>query len=70
MKLFICAFVFLINYSIAFSPPPLLSSTSCSSTSLDLYRSVEEAIAEAQRICAIDPTSNECRVAWDIVVSD
>ena len=37
------------------------------STHLNLYRSVEAAIAEAQRICAEDPTSNECRVAWDIV---
>lgn len=32
-----------------------------------MYDSVEEAIAEAQRICAIDPASSECRVAWDIV---
>lgn len=32
-----------------------------------MYRTVEEAIAEAQRICEQDPTSNACRVAWDIV---
>lgn len=34
---------------------------------LHMYESVEAAIAEAQRICARDPSSNECRVAWDIV---
>ena len=28
---------------------------------------LEEAISEAQRICSLDPTSSECRVAWDIV---
>jgi CP12 domain len=32
-----------------------------------LYTPVQEAIADAQRICAMDPTSGECRVAWDIV---
>ena len=32
-----------------------------------LYSTVEDAIAEAQKICAMDPTSPECRVAWDIV---
>ena len=32
-----------------------------------MYESVEAAIADAQRICAQDPSSNECRVAWDIV---
>ena len=37
------------------------------STHLHLFNSVQEAIAEAQRVCAIDPTSNECRVAWDVV---
>jgi len=36
-------------------------------TKLDMFASVEEAIAEAQRICASDPSSPECRVAWDIV---
>lgn len=34
---------------------------------LNLFESVEAAIEEAQRICAVDPDSNECRVAWDIV---
>jgi hypothetical protein len=32
-----------------------------------MYESVEAAIAEAQKICANDPSSPECRVAWDIV---
>ena len=36
-------------------------------TELQMYESVEAAIAEAQRICADDPSSDECRVAWDIV---
>jgi hypothetical protein len=31
------------------------------------FASVQEAIADAQRICAINPASPECRVAWDIV---
>ena len=34
---------------------------------LHSYESVEAAIADAQRICASDPTSPECKVAWDIV---
>mmetsp|Transcript_11461 Transcript_11461/g.14189 ORF Transcript_11461/g.14189 Transcript_11461/m.14189 type:complete len:147 (-) Transcript_11461:244-684(-) len=44
-------------------------SPSCprSSISLNLYDRVEDAIAEANRICAADPSSPECRVAWDIV---
>lgn len=37
------------------------------STKLRLYNKAEEAIAEAERICAADPASQECRVAWDIV---
>lgn len=60
---------------------PFLASTVCAfnkgspsstpvrrgSTKLDLYATVEEAIAEAQRICATDPTGQACKVAWDIV---
>ena len=56
---------------------PLLASTACAfvvspsfprhSISLNLFNTVEDAIAEAERICAIDPSSPECRVAWDIV---
>mmetsp|Transcript_305 Transcript_305/g.860 ORF Transcript_305/g.860 Transcript_305/m.860 type:complete len:155 (-) Transcript_305:636-1100(-) len=35
---------------------------------LNLYNTVEEAITDAQRICAAEgPASPECRVAWDIV---
>lgn len=38
------------------------------STELNLYRSAAEAIAEAERICAIEgPNSERCAVAWDIV---
>jgi len=36
-------------------------------TKLHMYDSVEAAIADAQRICADDPMSQECKVAWDIV---
>ena len=37
-------------------------------TQLFLYDRVEEAIAEANRVCAQSgPESQECRVAWDIV---
>lgn len=41
--------------------------SSSSATRLNLYASVEAAIADAQRICAEDPDSPECKVAWDIV---
>jgi CP12 domain len=34
---------------------------------LQAYQTVAEAIAEAQHICAQDPNSEACRVAWDIV---
>lgn len=37
------------------------------STHLNMYDSVEAAIDDAQRICAEDPSSMECKVAWDIV---
>ena len=58
---------------------PLLASTSAfvpSTTSFNhpsnqlhlMYDRVEEAISDAQRICAQSgPESRECRVAWDIV---
>lgn len=37
-------------------------------TSLKLYRSAAEAIAEAERICMVEgPHSERCAVAWDIV---
>jgi len=32
-----------------------------------MFETVEEAIAEAKRVCAEDPTSSDCKVAWDIV---
>ena len=32
-----------------------------------MFDSVEDAIAEAQKACAEDPTSGECKVAWEIV---
>ena len=60
----------------AFSPAAggALSSSSSSSPRLattrlrpHLVENLEEAISEAQRICSLDPTSSECRVAWDIV---
>lgn len=44
-----------------------ISISSSSTTMLYLQQSVQDAIIEAERICAIDPTSNECKVAWDIV---
>jgi hypothetical protein len=43
------------------------ATTSTSLTELSLYASVEAAITEAERICAMNPDSDECRVAWDIV---
>lgn len=49
------------------SSPAATKTTRTSSTQLQLYQSVQEAISEAQRICAMDPTSQECKVAWDIV---
>eukprot|EP01083_Nonionella_stella_P062117 161612_1 len=37
-------------------------------TSLNLYRSAAEAIAEAERVCLVEgPYSDRCKVAWDIV---
>lgn len=49
------------------APSPLLAPRVSSSSSLNLYDNVESAIGDAQRICASDPSSAECRVAWDIV---
>jgi hypothetical protein len=48
------------------SPPPSHGGR-LTTTTLHLYQSVQEAIAEAQRICAADASSPECKVAWDIV---
>ena len=68
MKL-LTLFPFLTSTAYAFnkgspSPTPVRRG---STTKLDLYATVEEAIAEAQRICATDPTGQACKVAWDIV---
>ena len=38
-----------------------------SSVKLNLDQKVQDAIHEATAICARDPSSPECRVAWDIV---
>ena len=55
------------NLQAPLSSSPTSRHVKISSTKLNLYASVEEAIAEAQRICAMNPDSQECRVAWDIV---
>jgi hypothetical protein len=45
-----------------------LRQSSVVSTRLSLYRSAQEAITEAERICAMEgPNSERCKVAWDIV---
>jgi hypothetical protein len=49
------------------SPPASTHHAKRMPSSLRMYESVEAAIAEAQKICANDPSSPECRVAWDIV---
>ena len=49
----------------AFTTPFTKSHTP--NTKLNLQKSVEDAILEAQQICAVDPTSDACKVAWDIV---
>jgi hypothetical protein len=37
-------------------------------THMNLYRSAQQAIADAERICAMEgPNSERCKVAWDIV---
>jgi len=51
----------------AFMVSPPKSSSRYSTNLSMMYESVEAAIEEAQRICAIDPASQECRVAWDVV---
>lgn len=45
----------------------VVSKSSRFDPTLNLYRSVEDAIAEAQRICRESPDCPECKVAWDIV---
>lgn len=54
--------------STAFAFAPITISSNRLATQLFLYDRVEEAIAEANRVCAQSgPGSQECRVAWDIV---
>lgn len=60
--LFALLFPFLSRAFVA-EPPPSRRAT----TKLNLFDTVEAAIAEAQRICAENPDSQECKVAWDIV---
>ena len=42
-------------------------SRSTKTTQLHIYRLVQEAISEAELICAVDPNCADCKVAWDIV---
>ena len=65
----ILALLLVVSTTCAFvpSPPQVLSSPMLLTTKLQLFKTVEEAIAEAQRVCAADPSSPECKVAWDIV---
>jgi hypothetical protein len=69
MKILILLPVMLASTACAFSTASLSSRSGLSTrTKLNmLFTPVEEAIADAQRICAMDPASPECRVAWDIV---
>jgi hypothetical protein len=73
MKTFFALFSFFtVASSLNVLVPPSLSvhrqaSIPVSTTRLNLYASTKEAIAEAQRICAVDSNSKECKVAWDIV---
>jgi hypothetical protein len=73
MKIWFALFSFFkLASSLNVLVPPSLSvhhqtSIPVSTTRLNLYASTKEAIAEAQRICAADPSSKECSVAWDIV---
>ena len=54
--------------STAFAFAPTTISSSRPAIQLSMYDLVEEAIAEANKICAESgPGSQDCRVAWDIV---
>eukprot|EP00980_Cylindrotheca_fusiformis_P027192 scaffold19324_cov152-Cylindrotheca_fusiformis.AAC.7 len=72
MRSFVSAFLlFHVASSLNGLVPSSLSvrqnSITSPSTRLDLYASTQEAIAEAQRVCAMYPNSEQCKVAWDIV---
>ena len=61
-----CFLPLLASTAFAFAPSKISSNRPA--TQLFLYDRVEEAIAEANRVCAQSgPGSQECRVAWDIV---
>lgn len=64
---FLSFLVFASSLAFGFVVSPRIATTYGLSTGLQLYKSVEDAISEAQRICADDPSSPECQVAWDIV---
>ena len=69
MKIFVplSLFVSAASAFVAASPFTTKERAAKKNADLNLYRSVEAAIAEAQRICSENPSSDECRVAWDIV---
>lgn len=61
-----CLLPLLASTAFAFAPTTISSSRPA--THMSLYDRVEEAIAEANRVCAQSgPGSKECAVAWDIV---
>ena len=66
MKTVTIAFSLLISTASAFIVT--INSPTARNTRLQLgYRTIEDAIREAEDICAEDPQCEECRVAWDIV---
>ena len=67
MKSFCLFFAALVSTSRAFHTVSPTIIHVRETTRLNLYATIEEAIAEAQRICSIDPNSQDCKVAWDIV---
>jgi len=68
MKAYAILFVLCIHsLGQAFVTPPPRAHPTAGTTRLFLFKSVEAAIAEAQRVCADNPNSQECKVAWDIV---
>ena len=60
----LCLVILVVEPVGAFVRP---TTTKLATTRLQLYKSAQDAIAEAQRICAQNPNSRECQVAWDIV---
>ena len=60
-----CLLSLLASTAFAFAPTTISSNRPA--TQLFLHERVEEAIAEAYRVCGQDPGSRECAVCWDIV---